>query len=225
MKINAKFLQTVPLFQGIKEDEFVHLLDCIGAKEKSYAKNEFIFLSGDVPTTIGIILDGRVQIIKEDFFGNRTILNSLGPGSAFGESFIGGGNFPLTVSVQAVENSTVLFCPFDLIMHICPHACEFHNTLIRNMVVMISRQNMKLLEQLEVTTKHSLREKILTYLNQLAQEQNSTTVTSHLGRVDLADFLGVDRSSLTRELNRMEEEGLIAFKRNTYALKNIANAF
>ncbi|WP_333791578.1 Crp/Fnr family transcriptional regulator [Muricomes intestini] len=165
-------------------------------------------------------LSGRVQIMKEDVLGNRVILNDLGPGDVFGESFVCGGNFSLTVSVQAVENSSILLCPLEHIMHICPSACEFHNTLVRNMVVMVSQHNIKLLEQLEITTKHSLREKILAYLAQLAQEQNSAIVTSPLGRVDLADFLGADRSSLTRELKRMQEENLIQFNKNTYTLEN-----
>jgi CRP-like cAMP-binding protein len=220
MENNIKFLQTVPLFNGIDEEELTHLLGCIGAKKKTYVKNEFIFLSGDIPTSIGIILSGRVQIIKEDAFGNRTVLNDLSAGAVFGESFICGGKFPLTVSAQAAENSSILLCPFDLLMHICPQACEFHNTLIRNMMVMVSRQNIKLLAQLEVTTKRSLREKILTYLAQLAQEQNSATVTAPLGRVDLADFLGADRSSLTRELKRMQEEDLIQYDKNTYTIVN-----
>ena len=156
--------------------------------------------------------------MKEDVLGNRVILNDLGPGDVFGESFVCGGNFSLTVSVQAVENSSILLCPLEHIMHICPSACEFHNTLVRNMVVMVSQHNIKLLEQLEITTKHSLREKILAYLTQLAQKQN--TATSPLGRVDLADFLGADRRTLTRELKRMQKVNLIQFSKSTYTLEN-----
>ncbi|WP_230399180.1 Crp/Fnr family transcriptional regulator [Novisyntrophococcus fermenticellae] len=220
MDASMKVLQRVPLFRGINENDFPHLLNCINAKKKSYARNEFIFLSGDIPTAIGIVLDGRVQIIKEDVFGNRVILNDLGAGAVFGESFVCGGSFSLTVSVQATEDSSILLCPFKQIMHICPNACEFHNTLVQNMVVMVSQHNIKLLEQLEVTTKHSLREKILAYLAQLAQEQDSATVNSPLGRVDLADYLGVDRSSLTRELKRMQDEHILQFDKNIYTLLN-----
>ncbi|MDL2324965.1 Crp/Fnr family transcriptional regulator, partial [Ruminococcaceae bacterium OttesenSCG-928-A16] len=221
MQVNQKLLQDIPLFRGIKEPEFGTLFGCVGAKKKYFEKGEFIFLNGGETNSIGIILSGRAQIIKEDIFGNRAILNDLGTKAVFGESFVCGGSYPLTVSVQATENSDILLLPFDRIMHICPSACGSHNTLIKNMVEIISRKNIKLMETLEVITKRSLREKMLTYLSQLAQEQSSATVISPLGRVDLANFLGADRSALTRELGRMRDDGLIQFNKNTYTLKDV----
>lgn len=220
MELEHALLQSIPLFRGIQPAEFKALFHCVGARSERFEKGEFIFLGGDQTSSIGIVLFGRVQILKEDIFGNRAILNDLGPRSAFGESFVCGGSYTLTVSVQAAEDCTVLFLPFERIMRICPSACGFHNALIKNMVELIARKNIKLMENLEITTKHSLREKILTYLSQLAQEQGSLTVTSPLGRVDLADFLGADRSSLTRELNRMQNDGFIRFEKNTYTLLN-----
>ncbi|MDR1920597.1 MAG: Crp/Fnr family transcriptional regulator [Candidatus Adiutrix sp.] len=224
MRIDAqecRKLQNVPLFRGIKAEEFGSLFDCAGAIKKSYKKGEFIFLNGSMTDSIGIVLTGRAQIITEDIFGNRAIINDLGPQGVFGESFVCGGSFALTVSVRAALGSEVLFLPFARIMRICRNACGFHNTLIKNMVEMMARKNLQLMEKLEVTTKHSLREKILTYLSQLARQQDSVTVTSPLGRVDLADFLGADRSALTRELNRMRDVGLIAFDKNTYTLMDV----
>lgn len=218
MQPDLNALQRVPLFKNIATQDLGELLTCIGARCESYAKGEFILLNGDSTGSIGIVLSGRAHIVKEDVFGNRAIINVLGPTAVFGESFVCGGSYALTVSVQAAESSDVLFLPFERVMTVCPSACGFHNAMIKNMVEMIARKNLKLMEMLEVTTKHSLREKMLTFLSQLAQEQGSTTVTSHMGRADLADFLGADRSALTRELNRMREAGLIAYHKNTYTL-------
>ena len=222
MALDHSLIKDIPLFAGIKEDEFGALLGCVGAQEKKYAKGEFISLAGDEIHTIGVVLEGRVYILKEDVFGNKAILNDLEAGAAFGESFICGGSYALTVSIQAAEDCRVLFMSFDRVMHTCPSACQFHNTLITNMVVMIAHKNIKLIEKLEITTKHSLREKVLAYLSQLVQEQGTANVVSPMGRVDLADFLGVDRSALTRELNRMREDGLIEFDRNSYVVLGIA---
>lgn len=140
MQINTSFLQTIPLFSGIKAEDFKALFACVGAKEESYDKGEFIFLNGNMINSIGIVISGRVQIIKEDIFGNKAILNDLMPKAVFGESFVCGGNYALTVSVQAVEKSTVIFLPFDRVMHICPSACGFHNSMIKNMVEMIAQK-------------------------------------------------------------------------------------
>lgn len=220
MQVDLKVLQQVPLFKGIEANEFGSLFGCVGAKREDFEKDAFISLDGDMTNSIGIVLSGHAQIIKEDIFGNRAILNQLATGSVFGESFVCGGHFALTVSVQATEKCSVLFLPFDRVMTICHSACGFHNTLVRNMVTMVARKNIKLLERLEVATKHTLREKMLTYLSQLSLEQSSSTVTSLLGRVDLADYLGVDRSALTRELNHMRDDGLLVFSKNTYTLTN-----
>lgn len=224
MRIDAQErqnLQNVPLFRGLNAEDFGPLLSCVGARKKSYEKGGFIFLNGGMTDSIGIVLAGRVQIITEDIFGNRAIINDLEPPGVFGESFVCGGSYVLTVSVQAARDSEVLFLPFERIMRICHNACGFHNILMKNMVEMIARKNLQLMEKLEVATKRSLREKILTYLSQLAQQQGAVTVTSPLGRVDLADFLGADRSALTRELNRMKDAGLIAFDKNTYTLRDV----
>lgn len=218
MQVDERLLEGISLFKGIAADDFDALFGCVGAKKERYDRGDFILLNGDTTNAIGIVLTGRVQIIKEDIFGNRAILADLGPKSVFGESFVCGGSYALTVSAQAAEGSEILFLPFERVMNICPSACGFHNTLIKNMVEMIARKNIRLMENLEITTKRSLREKVLAYLSNLAQEQGGVAVTSPLGRVDLADFLGVDRSALTRELGRMRDDGLIEFEKNTYTI-------
>lgn len=221
MQPDYRLLEGIPLFKGIRQTEFGALFACVGTKTQHFEKGDFILLNGSDANFIGIVLSGRVQIIKEDIFGNRAILNDLGAKAVFGESFVCGGSYTLTVSVQAAQASDILFLPFERVMHMCPSACGFHNTLIKNMVELVANKNIKLMESLEITTKRSLREKMLTYLSQLAQEQGATTVTAPLGRVDLADFLGADRSALTRELNRMQEDGLIEFEKNTYTLLDV----
>ena len=222
MEKYTHILQSIPLFQGIASGDYPALLSCLGTRIAHYGKGEFASLRGDTLHAVGIVLDGRVQVIKEDVFGNRAILNDLDVGSVFGESFVCGGNYALSVSVQTAESSTILFLPFDKVMQTCPNACGFHSMLIKNMVVMIARKNIRLVEKLEITTKRSLREKILSYLSHLAQEQRSSEIKSPLGRVDLADFLGVDRSALTRELNRMAADGVIAYSKNTFTLLGVA---
>ena len=221
MQLDINLLQSIPLFKGIKTEEFAALFACVGARKDTYQKGAFIFFNGDIISSIGIMLAGHALIIKEDVFGNRAVLNELEKRDVFGEAFACGGSYALTISVQATENCDILFLPFERIMNVCSSSCGFHNALIKNMVEMIAQKNINLMRKLEVTTKHSLREKMLAYLSQLAQEQGKTMVQSPLGRVDLAGLLGVDRSALTRELNRMRDAGLIDFEKNTYTLLDV----
>lgn len=218
MQINPYILEKSVLFSGIAANNFEAVLGCVGARHKEFAKGEYISLQSEQLRSIGLIMSGRVLLLKEDIHGNHNILATLEPGEIFGETFVCGGAYTLSVSIQATEKTEVLFLSFDQVMHTCPNACEFHSKLITNMVIMIARKNLSLLEKLEVTTRHSLREKILTYLFQLTQRQGNAVVVSPLGRIELADFLGVNRSALTRELSRMQTEGLIKYDKKSFEL-------
>jgi len=218
MNLDQTLLKKIPLFKEIAPEDFHQLFSHVKAHTEQFKRGEFIFLSGSRIDAFGIILSGHVQIIKEDVFGNRVLLSDLRTPEVFGESFVCSNNYTLTISAQVIEDACILFFPFKPVLHVCHNACEFHNILIRNIVEMIAIKNIKLLEKLEVSTKHSLREKILTYLSLLSQEQKTKTLISPLNRISLADFLGVNRSSLTRELNQMQDEGLLSYSKNTYTL-------
>lgn len=207
-----------PLFNDISADEIRHLYQCLSLTKVSYKKGAFIFLQNQVVRHLGIISKGKAQIIQEDYLGNRTIIRQLEENSLFGEAFVCAQGQILTVSVQAQSDCEVLFLNLDSILLTCTQNCPFHHQLIRNLVKILAQKNILLLNHLEITTKRSLQEKILAYLNRLAQEQHSHEVSSPLGRIDLADYLGVDRSSLTRELNKLQKKGLISFHHNTFKL-------
>lgn len=211
----------IPLFAGIAQTDLPALLSCAGAFSQTYSRGDFLLLEGDAAHAIGVVLAGCVQVVKEDVFGNRAIINELPQGGIFGESFVCGGSYMLSVSVQATQDSQVLFLDFDHVMNSCSKACTFHTLMVKNMVRLIAQKNINLMEKLEVVTKRTLRERVLAYLSQLSQEQGADWLDSPLGRVDLADYLGVDRSALTRELNNMRKDGLIDFDKNRYKLLNL----
>ena len=111
-----------------------------------------------------------------------------------------------------------MFLPFDQVMHSCTMACQFHHKLIENMVRVIAAKNRDLMRKVEVVSKRTIREKLLAYLSIQAQIQDSRYLQIPLGRVELAEYLCVDRSALTRELVKMKEDGLIDYDRNCFRL-------
>ena len=104
-------------------------------------------------------------------------------------------------------------------MHTCTNACTFHHRLIENMVQLIADKNLELMKKTEVVTKKTLREKVLAYLSQQAQQTGSEYFEIPLGRIELAEYLCADRSALTRELNTMKAEGILDFDKNMFRLK------
>jgi CRP-like cAMP-binding protein len=207
-----------PLFEGIKDNELATLLACLSGREKSFAKDESILLEGDKPTAVGIVLSGAVHITKEDYFGNRNIIAEVETGGVFGEAFVCAEANAAPVTVVASKDSVVLLINYHKIVTSCPSACAFHTLLIRNMLRILARRNMSLVDKLEHVTKRTTQEKVLSYLSEQAKRQRSTLVEIPFNRQELADFLSVERSALSAELSKLQNNGAIKFKKNRFEL-------
>lgn len=208
----------IPLFAGISSEDLLSVFQCLGSFIKTYKKGEYILLSEDNVKCVGVILEGTVKMIKEDLWGNKTILAVMEQKELFGELFACGNTIAATVTFVAGRDTRVLYLPFDLVMHSCRKSCLFHHRLIENMVTLIADKSVQLMEKLEIVTKKTLREKILCFLDHQARKHNSRYFTIAMGRVELSEYLCADRSALTRELNLMKSEGIIDFDKNTFKI-------
>lgn len=208
----------IPLFQNMSTQDIDAALECVGAFMKEYKKDEFIFLEEARVQCVGCVVSGSVQMIREDIWGNKSMLLTIGEKELFGESFACGGDGTLSVSFVAAEETSVLFLPFDRVMHSCSGACAHHQKLVRNMVAVMAEKNARLIAKLTILSKKTLREKIAAYLLVEAGYHQSEYFDVPLGRVQLAEYLNADRSALTRELNLMKAEGYIDFEKNTFRI-------
>lgn len=206
------------LFRGISEKELKGVLSCLGANNKNYRKGEFIFLAGEKISSIGLIIEGKVQVIKEDLFGNRTILTEVARGNLFGESFPFAEEEKLPVSVMAVMDCEILFIDYKKMITTCSSACRFHTKLIENMLYILARKNLILNEKIQIMSKRTTREKLLSYLQSQAMKVGSASFTISFNRQELADYLCVDRSAMSNELSKLQEEGQIKFQKNQFHL-------
>lgn len=211
-------LQRVPLFAGMAGQEISELLGCLSAREKQYHKNEAIFLAGERVTTVGIVLEGAVQVVKEDFLGNRTILAKLAAGELFAEAFSCAGVERLPVSVFAVTPCTVLMIDYRRIITTCTSACSFHGRLIENMLGILAGKNVLLSQKIEVLSRRATRDKLIAFLSAQAQQAGRRTFTIPFNRQELADYLCVDRSAMSSELGRLRDEGILEFDRSSFRL-------
>ena len=203
---------------GTAKAEQLKAANCLGSFQKNYQKDEIILLESNEVRSVGIILSGIVHMVKEDSEGYQTLLVAMKDGELFGESFSCGSHLDAHVSFFAAAPCTVLFLPFHKIIHSCKMSCTFHHRLIENMVQLIGDKNVQLMHKIEVISKKTLREKILTYLQQQALDQDSRQFTIPLSRLELAKYLCADRSALTRELSYMQKDGLISYEKNTFQL-------
>jgi CRP-like cAMP-binding protein len=211
-------LQRCPLFSTITPDGLLALLDCLGAARHVYRKGEFVFLAGNAVHMMGIVLAGCVQVVQEDYWGRRGIIDRCEPGDLFAESFCCAGAERLPVSVIATEPTTALFLDVARIINVCTNACWFHHTLIRNMLRTLALKGVALTQKLEDVTQRGTREKLLSYLSRQALAAGGKEFEIPFNRQELADYLSVDRSALSGELSRMAGAGLLRYHRNRFEL-------
>ena len=195
-----------PLFTGIGSEDMEGMLGCIGYHVRKYAKGEIIAFEEETINHVGVVMEGAVDMVKEDVWGNRTMLLRSYREDIFGETFACGEDSLSVVTFVAAQDCKVLFLSFCRVMHTCTHACVFHQTLIENMVRIIARKNRELMRKVEVVSKKTLREKILAYLSIQSQSQGKKQFEIPLGRVEWAEYLCADRSALTRELAKMKKK-------------------
>lgn len=218
MKKYLPVLQDCPLFDGISREEIFGMMGCLGAMLKNLEKGEFVFREGDSTTSIGIVLIGGVDLIREDFYGNRSIVASVGSRQLFGESYAFAEAAALPVSVVAKEDSVLLLLDSRRITACCSNACAFHNRVIFNLLRLVATKNLLLHQKIDVTSKRSTREKLMTYLLMLAKQQGSNSITIPYDRQALADYLDVDRSGLSTEIGKLRREGVLESEKNRFHL-------
>lgn len=209
----------VELFENIKEEDLSQLLVCIRSFKKEFKKGETIYMETDHIPYVGVVLNGSVHMIKEDIWGNRSLFTFFSPGELFGESFAVQKDISSSVLFQASDDTSVLFLAASNIIHSCPNACGFHGQIATNLFHLLGSKNQKFINKIEILSKGSIREKLLAYISQLSQEQQSKYVSSPLSRVELANYLSVNRSAMIRELSKMKAEGIIDFDKDTFIVK------
>lgn len=207
------------LFQGISREELSAVFGCLGCYTKKYKKDQIVILPEDTVQCVGFILKGSIHMLKENVDGEVVLIAPLKVGELFGETFACGNTRASILTFQAASESEVLYLPFYKVLHVCGSACVFHHRLMENMVRLICEKNMRLMEKIEVVSRKTLRDKILSYLYIQSEKQGKREFEVPLGRVEMAEYLCADRSAMTRELSRMKEEGIIDYDKNRFVLR------
>lgn len=209
---------TAEIFHGISEEEVKGMLDCLSAIRRCYKKEEYIYRMGEQITTVGLVVRGSVQIVKEDYWGNRRILSVAGAGELFGESYACLPGEPLMVSVVTAEPAEVLFLDVKRVLTTCSSACAFHSRLVYNLLAVLAGKNLVLTRKIDHMGQKSIREKARSYLSYYAGKMGSQTFEIPFNRQQLADYLAVDRSGLSVELSKMQKEGILSYHKNRFTL-------
>lgn len=208
-------MNEIALFNGIENKDVKSMLNCFNATTISY-KNGATIISNLANTgAIGIIYEGSANLIKIDYNGNRTIIEKLERGSIFGEVFLPNSD---ELSIVATDNCTVISFDYEHITRRCKKSCPYHSKLIDNMIQILADKIVNMNNRIDILTKKTIREKLLEYFKTIEKEKLSKTFKLNLNFTELADYFGVDRSALMREIKNLKNERFIETKGNRITL-------
>lgn len=208
----------IELFSGIQESDMLSLLRCLDIQTKNYKKNSAIIQFNSKISSIGIVLDGSVEVVREDISGDIVTVGKLKENGIFGEALVCANIEKSPISVIASSKCEILFIPYEKVIAPCQNACYFHKQLVKNILKVISRKNLDLNLQIDLLGKRTTKEKLLTYLRTQMAETGNNKFFIPLNRNELAEFLCVDRSAMSRELCSLRDEGIIKFNKNYFEM-------
>lgn len=211
-------LQRSALFRGLSPAELERLLQTQPPVCRTYQKKEYLFHAGEQIDVFGLVVEGSVTVMKEDFWGNRNILAKIQPGELFAETYAIAADQVLGVSVMTDDGATVLF--FHMGEFLAPRleADKLSSQILRNLLQVITQKNLQLNAKLTHLTQRSTKEKLLSYLSGESLRQGRSEFDIPFNRQQLADYLSVNRSAMSQELCQLRDEGRIQFWRNHFVL-------
>lgn len=218
MKNIFELMKKCPLFDKMDDKELNVILKSPHTKIQDFSKNQTIISEGGSTDAVGIILSGSVQIVRNDYFGNRSIIALIDSPQIFAEVFVFADINAMPVSVVSVTDSMIMLIKPKVILSDNPDLSLFHTKLTSNLLRIVTEKNLKLNEKIEIVSKRTTREKIMAFLMSQAKLNNSDNFTIPYDRQALADFLEVDRSAMSAEISKLRAEGIIESDRSKFRL-------
>ena len=219
--MDYELISHTALFQGCSPAETGKLLHGLKTFTKKYKKGAPVYLAGTPVTDVGIVLYGTVQIENNDLWGNKNIISLAHAGEVFAEAYACVPGEPMMVDVIAMEEAEILFLNVPELFRLAAAGKGEYSHLIHNMTMISARKNLLLSRRILHTSSKKIRDRLLSYLSYQAGLQKSRYIDIPLNRQQLADYLSLDRSALSKELGKMKKEGLLDYHKNSFVLKDI----
>ncbi len=207
-----------PLFADLSDIELEAAVSFFECRETFYKKGELIASPGKLPGKFGLVISGCVQTYTLDIDGYQMIMANVLPGETFGESLSYlQKDAPIFISTTA--DTTVMWMSTDKIrsQHF---ETEHERKLAYRFTALLARRALSMNDRIQILSRLTIREKLVAFFTESARRYRSYSFTLPFDRTGMASYLGCERSSLSRELSKMQREGLIKFNKNHFTINN-----
>lgn len=206
-KIFLRGVNMINLFANIKPSNIGKIIKILEANRLTLPKNVNMFTLFKNSNFIGLVESGLIQIIKNDYQGNRVVIEEVETNQVFGSmiSFINSKEY----EIIAKEDAKVILIDYNQIFSQDYIKYEYYNQFLKNLLQIVTDKIAENNERIEILSKRTIRNKLLEYFRYLSSKTGTKTFYLPFSFTDLANYLAVDRCAMSRELGYLKEEGFI----------------
>ncbi len=208
--------QASPLFSDMTPEEITRLCELLHASERRYPKGASLISPGDPLPAFGLLLSGTVQVSMDDVDGNHIVMANVIPGATFAEALVCSGAAESPICAAATQDCAVLWLQGAPLTSPAFFADPLCARFAANFIRTLSHRILQFNDRVQILSKKTIREKLITLFSQQVQRQRTRQIVLDMDRSALADYLGTDRSALSRELSRMKHAGMISYWKNQF---------
>ncbi len=207
------------IFRGMNDDELADSLNFFQANEQTFKKGSIILHAGDVTDKMGLVMEGSVTIECDDVWGNRTLLSNVERGQFFAETYALLPDEAMLVNVIANEDCRILFLRIGSLKRLQNNMESWMIGFVSNLLIISTQKNLMLSSRSFHTAPKTIRGRVMSYLNSVSMQKHSREFNIPFDRQQLADYLNLERTALSKELSKMKADGLIDYYKNSFQIK------
>ena len=209
-------LRNNDLFKGLDIDEIEDILKNISFTKIKYRKGEILAHEGEVCTSLGIILEGTIEMQRIYCNGKYIVIKKLSKGEVFGEALVFSERGFYPVTALAVNDCLIMYIKKEEVLSMC-----FQNKkILENFISLLSNKILMLNKKIKNISFKSIKEKVSNYILEESIIQNTDTISLNESKEDISAKLGMPRPSFSRELMRLKSLGIIDFNRTFIKIIN-----
>ncbi|HHT83238.1 MAG: Crp/Fnr family transcriptional regulator [Christensenellales bacterium] len=216
-----KLIRKNCLFDDFSDKEINTLFDCMKGRIVMKSKGMLIAKEDSKAEEICIVLEGTLLKFITKLNGEKEPVGMLSQGEMFGMEQFYLEDKRIGFNVVAASEVSLLYLQTNSIVTMCEKACPCHQKLIHKALQYLSRRIEDLQNNNNYITIKGMRLKIAQLIYDKYLEQNSLQLSLGMDRNEMAAFLNVSRPSMSREMMRMRDEGIMEFWKDKITIKNI----
>lgn len=210
-------LEKNDFFSCLNSEQISSIISKVKYTVKTYEKDALIAMEDEECNSLGLILDGQVEVQRIYSSGKHIVLKRMTAGEVFGEAIIFSKINKYPATIISMSKSNVAFIKKEDIIQLC----ILEESILKNFITLLSDKIFILNNKIKNISFKTVKQKVINYILEQMHEQKSSTIVLKANKEQISSLIGIPRPSLSRELMKLRDEEIIDFDKNTITICNI----